>query len=73
MIQYSTIGYSLSLIVNACVLSQARKTHTEVAHVTAQFPRITSLGHYEVLIRTIRTGGSFEYLSAELIQKVSVF
>lgn len=70
--EFNTIGYALGLVVSACVSSQAQKTHTEIVHVTGHFLRTTSLGSYEIHVRTIRKGGSFTNLSAELIQKVQI-
>ncbi|RDB14795.1 hypothetical protein Hypma_016330 [Hypsizygus marmoreus] len=64
-------GYVLALIVEAAIQYQAASTsgHKDPIHVTAHYLRTTSVAHFEVRVRTLKTGRGFTNLTAELIQQ----
>jgi hypothetical protein len=64
-------GYVLALIVDACMHYQSSTAQPDPIHVTAHYLRTTSVSHFEVHIRTLKTGKGFSNIVADLIQKAS--
>ena len=67
------IGYTLGILTNAAVQSQASTAHPDPVHLNVQFLRPVSIKEIEVHVKTVRTGKQFTNLAIDLIQAVSFF
>lgn len=63
-------GYVLSLLIQACLQSQADSPHPDPLHLSAHFLQPTKPSILEVQIRVLKRGRSFVNILAELVQQV---
>ncbi|KAJ7119009.1 thioesterase-like superfamily-domain-containing protein [Mycena epipterygia] len=62
-------GYILSLLIQACLQSQADSPHPDPLHVSAHYLQPTKTSSLEVQIRVLKRGRSFVNILAELVQQ----
>ncbi|KAH6911572.1 thioesterase-like superfamily-domain-containing protein [Coprinopsis sp. MPI-PUGE-AT-0042] len=66
-------GYSLALVLEACIQHQARTSHFDPLHITSHFLRPTTpSASFTVRVQTLKTGKGFTNLTADLIQEGSL-
>ncbi|KAG9315955.1 thioesterase-like superfamily-domain-containing protein [Chiua virens] len=61
-------GYSLGVIVEACIRHQSDSSHPDPIHVSAQFLRAAHFGAGQVQVKRLKSGKTFTNLLAELVQ-----
>ncbi|PFH53408.1 hypothetical protein AMATHDRAFT_73582 [Amanita thiersii Skay4041] len=66
---FTHLGYVLALIVESCIHYQSATSHKDPIHITAHYLRSTTVGPYEVQVRTLKIGKGFTNIVAELAQK----
>ncbi|KAJ7643777.1 thioesterase-like superfamily-domain-containing protein [Roridomyces roridus] len=62
-------GYVLALALQACIQYQESTTHPDPIHVTGHYLQATSLGPFEVRVRTLKRGRGFTNVLADLVQQ----
>jgi len=62
-------GYSLGVIVEACIQHQSRSSHADPVHVSAHFLRPTNIGVGQVKVKLLKSGKTFTNILAELVQQ----
>ncbi|KIK98779.1 hypothetical protein PAXRUDRAFT_823502 [Paxillus rubicundulus Ve08.2h10] len=63
-------GYSLGIIVEACIKHQVGSSrHVDPIHISAHFLRATNVGGGEVRVKALKTGKTFSNILAELAQQ----
>ncbi|KAF7353850.1 hypothetical protein MVEN_01070600 [Mycena venus] len=62
-------GYTLSLIVQACIENQAGSEHPDPLHVSAHYLQATRTATFEVHLRVLKRGRSFINILADLVQR----
>lgn len=67
---WNTLGYSLGVIVEACIQHQSGSSHVDPIYVSAHFLRATNAGIGQVRVRLLKSGKTFTNILAELVQQV---
>jgi len=62
-------GYSLGVIVEACIRYQSNSSHVDPIHVSAHFLRATNTAVGQVQVKLLKSGKTFTNLLAELVQQ----
>ncbi|KZP26973.1 hypothetical protein FIBSPDRAFT_818907 [Athelia psychrophila] len=65
-------GFSLSLLLKACIQYQASTKHPDPINVTAHYLQAVQVAPFEVRVRTIKNGRGFSNVLADLMQKGTV-
>jgi len=62
-------GFSLGLLLEACIQCQSSTKHPDPINVTAHYLQAVQIAEFEVRVRTLKIGRGFSNILADLIQK----
>ena len=68
--RWNVLGYSLGVIVEACIHHQSGSSHADPIHISAHFLRATNIGVGKVQVKLLKSGKTFTNILAELVQQV---
>jgi hypothetical protein len=68
--RWNVLGYSLGVVVEACIQHQSGSSHADPIHVSAHFLRATNVGVGKVQVKLLKSGKTFTNILAELVQQV---
>ncbi|KAH0831881.1 thioesterase-like superfamily-domain-containing protein [Lanmaoa asiatica] len=66
---WNALGYSLGVIVEACIQHQSGSSHADPIYVSAHFLRATNTGIGQVQVKLLKSGKTFTNIIAELVQQ----
>ena len=69
---WDALGYSLGVIVEACIQYQSGSSHTDPIYVSANYLRATNPAIGQVRVKLLKSGKTFTNILAELVQQVRV-
>lgn len=67
----ANLGFSLGLLLEACIQYQSSTSHPDPINITAHYLQVVQTAEFEVRVRALKVGRGFSNLLAELVQKVS--